>query len=122
MRARHHRGLAHPNYTSPRYRLSDARKNAEATVECAMMTGSLTNRTVQLAFGSAVAILLVVGGLSYRSIVITRENNCWVQHTHEVLENLEELQFAMETVASSVRGYVLTGKENPISIATVPPD
>ena len=39
------------------------------------MTGFLTNRMVQLAFGSAVAILLLVGGLSYRSVVVTRENN-----------------------------------------------
>ena len=71
------------------------------------MTGFLTNRMVQLAFGSAVAILLLVGGLSYRSVVVTRENNYWVQHTHEVLENLDELQFAMETITSSVRGYLL---------------
>jgi PAS domain S-box-containing protein len=77
-----------------------------------MMTRSLTNRTVQLAFGSAVAILLVVGGLSYRSIVITSGNNYWVQHTHEVLENLEDLQFAMETIASSVRGFVLVKDES----------
>ena len=77
---------------------------------------------VQLAFGSAVAILLLVGGLSYRSVVVTRENNHWVQHTHEVLENLQELQFAMETITSSIRGYVYWSRTNPISIATVPPD
>jgi PAS domain S-box-containing protein len=75
------------------------------------MTESLTNRTVQTAFASAIAILLVVGGLSYRSIVVTNENSRWVQHTHEVLENLDELQFAMEVVASSVRGYLLVGDE-----------
>jgi PAS domain S-box-containing protein len=71
-----------------------------------------TNRTVQFAFGSAMAILLVVGGLSYRSIVASRESNGWVQHTHEVLENLQELQLAMETITSSVRGYVLIGDES----------
>jgi PAS domain S-box-containing protein len=76
-----------------------------------MTTRSLTNRTVQLAFGSALAILLVVGGFAYRSIVVTSESDHWVQHTHEVLENLQELQFAMESVASSVRGYTITGDE-----------
>ena len=75
------------------------------------MTGFLTNRMVQLAFGSAVAILLLVGGLSYRSVVVTRENTHWVQHTHEVLETLDELQFAMETITSSVRGYLLVKDE-----------
>src|SRR5580704_19432188 len=75
------------------------------------MTKSPTNRIVQFAFGSAIAILLVVGGLSYRSIVASRESDDWVQHTHAVLDNLHDLQFAMESVASSIRGYSLTGDE-----------
>ena len=77
-----------------------------------MTAKPLTNRMVQLAFGSAVAILLLVGGLSYRSVVVTRENNYWVQHTHEVLENLGELELAMETITSSVRGFVLVKDES----------
>jgi CHASE3 domain sensor protein len=32
--------------------------------------------------------------------------------THEILENLQDLRFALESVESSVRGYVLTGKES----------
>jgi PAS domain S-box-containing protein len=67
---------------------------------------------VQLAFGSAVAILLLVGGLSYRSVGVTRENTYWVQHTHEVLENLDGLEFAMETITSSVRGFLLVKDES----------
>src|SRR5580658_6685442 len=77
-----------------------------------MTAKPLTNRMVQVAFGSAFAILLVVGGLSYRSIVITSGNNYWVQHTHEVLENLDEVQFAMETITSSVRGFLLVKDES----------
>ena len=73
---------------------------------------SLSDRVVQLAFGSAIAILLIVGGLSYRSIVTTGESTRWVQHTHDVLDNLHELQLAMETIASSVRGYLLVGDES----------
>src|SRR5580658_5042662 len=71
----------------------------------------LTKRTVQFAFGAAIAILLIVAGFAYRSIVISGENGRWVQHTHEVLENLQDMQFALETVSSSIRGYVLTGEE-----------
>jgi PAS domain S-box-containing protein len=95
---------------NPAIRDSNARENEDA-LHAQSMIKSLTNRTVQLAFGSAIAILLVVGGFAYRSIVVLSESDRWVQHTHEVLENLEELQLAMETVSSSVRGYVLTEAE-----------
>jgi PAS domain S-box-containing protein len=76
-----------------------------------MMIESLTKRTVQLAFGAAIAILIIVAGFAYRSIVISGENGRWVEHTNEVLKNLAELKFAFEAVSSSVRGYVLTGEE-----------
>jgi PAS domain S-box-containing protein len=66
---------------------------------------------VQFAFGSAVAILLVVGGFAYRSIAVRGESERWVEHTHDVLENLQDMQFAMETVASSVRAYLLVRDE-----------
>src|SRR5450432_2715194 len=44
-----------------------------------------SNWNVQLAFGSAIAILLVVGAFSYRSIVASSESDLWVRHTYEVL-------------------------------------
>jgi CHASE3 domain sensor protein len=37
------------------------------------------------------AVLLVVGIVSYRSLVASAETERWVQHTHEVLEHLETL-------------------------------
>jgi PAS domain S-box-containing protein len=74
-------------------------------------TKSLLNLKIRLAFISAIAILLVMGAFSYRSIGISTESDRWVQHTHEVLDNLQELRFAMEATASSVRGFVLTGNE-----------
>ncbi|MGA2945499.1 MAG: CHASE3 domain-containing protein, partial [Xanthobacteraceae bacterium] len=80
------------------------------------MTRSLSNRTVQLAFGSAIAILLILGALSYRSIVVTRGSDRWVQHTHEVLENLQELQSAMEAITSSVRGFLLVKDESYLDV------
>jgi diguanylate cyclase (GGDEF)-like protein/PAS domain S-box-containing protein len=72
----------------------------------------LQTRIVQLAFGSAIAVLLVVGALAYRSVVVSNENVRWVQHSHEVLENLQDLRLAMENIAESVRGFVLTGRES----------
>jgi hypothetical protein len=48
-------------------------------------------RKVQLAFGSAVLTLLIVGGVSDRAIAVSSESDRWVRHTHEVLETLPEL-------------------------------
>ena len=67
-------------------------------------------RRVQLAFGSAIVILLVVGAVSYRGIFLSSESDRWVRHSHEVLENLDNLVAAMERIESSDRGFALTGE------------
>jgi PAS domain S-box-containing protein len=75
-------------------------------------TNPQSNRTIQLAFGSAIAVLLVVGAFSCRSIAASNESMRWVEHTRDVLKNIESMHYAMEAVASSVRGFALTGKES----------
>jgi len=70
------------------------------------------DRKVQVGFGSAIVTLLVVGALSYRSIVVSSESDLWVRHTQEVLDQLQDLRVAMETVETSVRGYVVTGNDS----------
>ena len=67
---------------------------------------------IRLAFGSAILILLAVGAVSYRGMVVSEESDRWVRHTHEVIENLQDLLFALKNVESSIRGFVLTGKES----------
>jgi PAS domain S-box-containing protein len=67
-------------------------------------------RKVQLAFGSAIVILLVVGAVSYRGIFLSSESDRWVRHSHEVLENLQDLVTDMERIESSDRGFALTGE------------
>jgi PAS domain S-box-containing protein len=67
-----------------------------------------------VAFGGAIAILLGVGALSYRSIVSSNEGNRWVQHTYEVLDTLQDARFEMESLSSSIRRYVLTGKDSDL--------
>jgi PAS domain S-box-containing protein len=76
-----------------------------------MKTKALLNRKVQLAFGSAILALLVVGAMSYRGMVVSAESDRWVRHTHEVLENLQNLLSEMGSVESSYRGFVITGNE-----------
>jgi CHASE3 domain sensor protein len=77
-----------------------------------MKTNSLSNRKVQLAFGAAILALLVLGVTSYRAIASSTESERVVRHTHEVLEKLQNLLSAMESIESSYRGFALTGKES----------
>jgi len=81
-----------------------------------MNTKSLSRRRLQLAFGSAILALLVVGAISYRGMLESRESARWVRHTHEVLENLQDLLAAMQTVESNARGYLLTGDESFLAV------
>ena len=70
------------------------------------------NRKMQLAIGSAILTLLVVGVISYHAMAVSSESGRWVRHTHEVLEHLENLLSSMQNLESSARGFVLTGKES----------
>jgi PAS domain S-box-containing protein len=77
-----------------------------------MTVKSTLGRKVQFAFGSAILTLLVVGTISYHAIAVSAESDQWVRHTHEVLENLADLLSSMESLESSARGFILTGRES----------
>jgi PAS domain S-box-containing protein len=79
-----------------------------------MNTKSTLNRRLQLAFGSAILILLGVGAISYRAMGVSDESYRWVRHTHEVLENLQGLLSAMQNAESSYREFVITGNEQSL--------
>jgi PAS domain S-box-containing protein len=76
------------------------------------MTKSVSKRRVQIAFVSAILTLLVVGAIWYRGVVVSGQSDNWVRHTHEVLENVQDLLFALQVVESSYRGYVVTGQQS----------
>jgi len=80
---------------------------------------SLSSRKLQLAFGSAILALLAVGAISYRGMAESRESDRWVRHTHEVLESLQNLLAAVQTVESNARGYLLTGDESFLEVYRV---
>jgi len=77
-----------------------------------MKTNSALNRKVQLAFGPAIATLLVLPAIAYRSMVVSSESERWVQRSLDVLQNPEESLFATRSIESSSRGLVLTGDES----------
>jgi PAS domain S-box-containing protein len=78
------------------------------------MTPDQINRKVQLALGFAILVLLVVGAISYRNIIVSRESDGWVRHTHEVLENLQDLLSSMKSTELSYREFVITGNEQSL--------
>src|SRR5271168_2754179 len=84
-----------------------------------MKTKSAERHKLQLAFRSAVLALLVVGTVSYRSLVATSQSDLWVRHTGQVLEKLQDLLAAMQTVESNARGYLLTGDESFLEVYRV---
>jgi PAS domain S-box-containing protein len=67
---------------------------------------------VGVAFGSAILVLLVVGAVAYRGTMVSGASDRWVRHTHEVLENTQSLDSAVQSVESSDRGFVLTGNDS----------
>jgi CHASE3 domain sensor protein len=69
-------------------------------------------RKIGLGFGLSVLMLLVVGGVAYRSTDALIENNRMVTHSHEVLEGIGHLLSVMKDAETGQRGYVLTGKDS----------
>jgi diguanylate cyclase (GGDEF)-like protein/PAS domain S-box-containing protein len=79
-----------------------------------MKTKSAPSRRVQLAFGSAIAMLLIVGALSYRSLEESNETTRSLRRTHEILSKLQDMVFAMESISSSIRRFVITGQDGDL--------
>jgi diguanylate cyclase (GGDEF)-like protein len=77
---------------------------------------SFLNRKVRLGFGFAMLTLLLMGAVSYRWMVISDESGRWARHTNEVLTNIQSLLLAMESIKSSSREFVLTGKESDLDL------
>jgi len=75
------------------------------------MTGVRLSPTLQITLGCSIAALLIVGGISYRELLMSRESARWVRHTQDVLDNLTTFLLALERIDSASRGFVLHGTE-----------
>src|SRR5476651_1528378 len=62
-------------------------------------------------FALALAALLIIGVVSYRSTTALIETAAMVDHTHLVLQNLEQLLSTMKDAESGQRGFLVTGEE-----------
>jgi CHASE3 domain sensor protein len=90
-----------PAHAAPQRKASSANRSPQVDIEL----------EIGLAFGAAILAWPVVGAISYRTMVVSRDSERWVRHTHEVLENLQNLLIASGSTESSYRGFVLTGQQ-----------
>ncbi len=68
-------------------------------------------KNAQLAFASAVAVLLLSAGAAYFTISRLRVSAGWVLHTFEVERSLGALDASMASLARSRTGYAITGDD-----------
>ncbi|HSI38638.1 MAG TPA: CHASE3 domain-containing protein [Methylotenera sp.] len=66
---------------------------------------------IGVGFGLTVAILMIVGVITYRSTTQLVSASEWRQHTYEVLNHLAELESLAVDMQNGVRGYAITGDQ-----------
>jgi signal transduction histidine kinase len=76
------------------------------------MTKYIVTRANLLVFGVMVAILLVVGGMTWDRFSAARSAREWTQHSYEVLGTLKDLNLAVREAETGQRGYLLTGRDD----------
>ena len=88
-------------------------KNVASRPSAAVDSSNLFSleRKVRSAFAVAAAALILVGVLTYISVLRFREDAALVDHTHQVLNSLSELVSSVTSAESGQRGYIITGKE-----------
>jgi len=68
-------------------------------------------KRIATGFALALALLLVIGGVAYRSITSLTETSYWVAHTHEVIERTSAIMTAIKDIETGARGFVITGDD-----------
>ena len=68
-------------------------------------------RKVRFGFVVAAILLLLIGLLSYYSVVRFRADARQVEHTHQVLNSLNGLLSSLSAAESGQRGFLITGKD-----------
>ncbi len=66
---------------------------------------------VTAGFAIALAVMVLMGLLSFRTLIQTENDRAWVTHTHLVLEKLDAIVADLLDAETDQRGYILTGEE-----------
>ena len=75
------------------------------------MTKHLVTRANVLILGGLLAILALVGALTWERLNASRDARHWSQHSYRVLGTLKDLAIALRDAETGQRGFVLTGKD-----------
>lgn len=67
---------------------------------------------ISAGFGITLAVFVIVGAVSYRSVTKQTEAAAWVAHTREVQNQLTELLASLQDAETGQRGYVITGVDS----------
>jgi methyl-accepting chemotaxis protein len=62
-------------------------------------------------YGVTLVFLAIIGGVAYRSTLRLVETGHWVELTHHVREEIEQLLSCMRDAETGQRGFIITGKE-----------
>jgi PAS domain S-box-containing protein len=68
------------------------------------------DRNLRVGYGFSIAILLLVGIISYFSLTSLLKSNRAVAHSSEVMQKLESLLSVMKDAETGQRGYLLSGR------------
>lgn len=77
------------------------------------MSNTMTfGKKIAAGFALAFALLVVIGGVAYRSIHTLTHTSYAVTHSHLVLEHLATIMSLMKDAETGQRGFVITGDES----------
>ncbi len=68
------------------------------------------NRWINVAFASALVILIAIGWISYRNAKAMIESDRWEDHAYATIQQLDRLLLVLEDLEIGQRGYVITGQ------------
>ncbi len=84
------------------------------------MTQYLVRRANLLVLGVLIAIVALVGAVTWERLNASREAREWSQHSYRVLSTTKDLAIALRDAERGQRGYVLTAATST-SRPTTPP-
>jgi two-component system, sensor histidine kinase and response regulator len=73
------------------------------------LKNALLVRGLAVGFGVPIAMLIVLSLVSYRTVISSNADTAWLLHTHQVLEQCEELFSAIEDIEIESRGFARAG-------------
>jgi len=76
------------------------------------MTKYIVTRANTLGFGALVAIMLLIGGVTWDRLSAARTARLWSLHSYEVLGAIKDLNLAVLGAETGQRGYLLTGDDD----------